>query len=224
MGDNSQPSFYDPAQNQELAGDHTPASPLAEAANEANKPVESSPRRGRPPKAAVAAATALPVSEGVTGDASITPASEPKEGETLEQAIARIRGFRQPFGALHQKLALPQRIGYHRHWFNDVAGRVDEAKASGWAHIKNPRDGTPLKRVVGTGRDNNVLYAFAMELPEVFWQEEMDARHQQAKEKIDAIKAKPFRAQAGQAQASDQGKFYNPHEETGAGPLQVTKG
>ena len=164
------------------------------------------------------------VSAGVSADASIAPAFEPKDGETLEQAIARIRGFRQPFGALQQKLALPVRIGYHRHWFNDVAGRVDEAKTSGWSHVKNPRDGTPLKRVVGTGRDNGVLYAYAMELPDVFWHEEMDARHQEAKARIDGIKAKPFRAQAGQAQASDQGKFYNPVEDSGAGPLQVVKG
>lgn len=205
-------SFYDPQ------GEAAQAGTAATAAPEKRKP-------GRPPGPAKQAAdVAVDVVAGVSADASIAPNSEPQEGETLEQAIARIRSFRQPFGAMHQKLALPPRIGYHRHWFNDVAGRIDEAKASGWAHIKNPRDGTPLKRSVGTGRDNNVLYGYAMELPEVFWQEEMAARHQQAREKIDAIKAKPFRAQSGQSQASDQGKFYNPVEETGAAPLQIVKG
>jgi hypothetical protein len=163
-----------------------------------------------------AAQPSVPVSDNLSADASIAAES----GETLEEAIARIRQIRKPFGAaLTQKLALPVRIGYHRHWFNDVAGRVDEAKANGWAHIKNPRDGTPLKRVVGTGRDNGVLWAYAMELPEVFWQEEMDARHAAAKAKVDAIKAKPFQAKPGQAQASDQGKFYSPID----APLQVVK-
>ena len=205
MADNKPEAFYDPT-----------ASAAAESVPQKRKP-------GRPPNPKPAIVeTAIPVSEGLTADATIASIAAPQPEETVEQAIERIRGLRKPFGtALAQKLALPQRNGYHRHWFNDVAGRIDEAKESGWSHIKNPRDGTPLKRAVGTGRDNQVLFAYAMELPEVFWQEEMAARHQQAKEKIDAIKAKPFRAQPGQAQASDQGKFYNPTEESGAGPLQV---
>jgi hypothetical protein len=158
-------------------------------------------------------------------DASLTPSGEPREDETLEQSIERIRALRertrQEWGAFTQKLALPPRIGYHRHWFNDVAGRIEEAKSAGWAHVKNPRDNTPLKRTVGTGRDSNVLVAYAMELPQIFWQEEMDARNKVASDKVAAIKAKPFSSQPGQAQASDQGKFYSPNE---TGPIQVTKG
>lgn len=192
-------------------------------------PVKRGPGRPPNPKPAVAAADqAVDVETNISADASIAPNSEPQDGESLDQAVARIRAERERsgrhvFGSLHQKLALPVRSGYHRHWFNDVAGRVDEAKASGWAHIKNPRDGTPLRRAVGTGRDSNVQWAYAMELPLVFWQEEMDARHALAKEKIDGIKASPFRAQPGQSQVSDQGKFYNPVEGN-AGPLQVVKG
>lgn len=162
--------------------------------------------------------------EGVTGDAEIALNATAHEGETLEQTIARIRQIRQPFGAMSQKLALPTRSGYHRHWFNDTAGRVDEASASGWAHISNPRDGNPLKRVVGSGRDNGALYAYAMEIPSVFWDEMMDDRHERAQAKIDSIKKNPFAAKAGQAKPSDRGKFYDPHEETGGGPLQVVKG
>jgi hypothetical protein len=181
---------------------------------------------GRPPNPAkVAAAVAVDVTAGVSADASIAPDSTPQAGETLEQATERIRslrGTRSPFGSLHQKLALPARPGYHRHWFNDVGGRIDEAKASGWAHVKNERDGSPLKRSVGTGRDSNVLYAYAMELPLVFWQEEMDARHDEAKSRVDAIKKKVAVAQPGQSQASDQGKFYSPVE--GTDPIQVVKG
>jgi hypothetical protein len=174
-----------------------------------------------PTKAAVE--QAIEVSEGVTASAELAPKSAPQGEETVEQAIARIRAIRQPFGNLTQKLALPKRAGYHRHWFNDVAGRIDEALTSGWSHIMNPRDGKPLKRAVGTGRDNGVLNAYAMELPEIFWQEEMDARHKQASEKIDAIKKQPFRSAPGQAKASDTDKFYSPAEGT-TGPLSITKG
>lgn len=177
---------------------------------------------GRPPKAAIAE-PAHEVAENLTADHALAPDAAPKEDETLEQSIARIRAIRLPFGgAMAQKLALPKRPGYHRHWFNDVAGRIDEASASGWAHIINPRDGKPMHRVVGTGRDNKALEAYAMELPEVFWKEEMDARHAVASERVDAIKKNPFPAAPGQAKAADAGKFYSPTE--GAGPLQVVKG
>lgn len=195
------------------------------------KPAEASAspekrKPGRPPGAATkaAAASAIEVKPGVTAPAELT-AVPPQEAETLEQAIARIRSIRKPFdGAMTQKLALPVRAGYHRHWFNDVAGRIDEAVASGWAHVINPRDGKPYKRVVGSGRDGKALEAYAMEIPNVFWQEEMDARHEIAKAKVDSIKKRPAVAQPGQAQASDSGKFYSPHDSRGIDPVQVTKG
>lgn len=174
------------------------------------------------PSAAIAH-PAVEVEAGLTADHSLAPDAAPQEGETLEQSIARIRAIRAPFGAMSQKLALPKRPSYHRHWFNDIAGRIDEATQSGWSHILNPREGNkPLKRVVGTGRDNGALFAYAMELPEVFWQEEMDARHKDAISKIDSIKKNPFVSKPGQAQASDKGKFYDPSE-SAAGPLSVVK-
>lgn len=210
--EDKQPSFYDPQ------------SDAAPAASPPNNAVENSDeakrKRGRPAKSAAEAA--VDIASNMTVDA------QPQENETLEQAIARIGALRdktrQEWGQFLQKLALPVRPGYHRHWFNDVAGRIDEAKASGWAHVKNPRDGTPHKRAVGTGRDNNVLYAYAMELPDVFWQQEMDARHAIAKQKVEGIKKKIASAVAGQAQASDQGKFYSPVEESGRDPVSVVKG
>ncbi len=217
MADNDkQPSFYEPQ-----------ADPVAETAqNAVDNNGTDKPKRGRPAKNAADAAVNVAI--GLSADVALAPTNDAPEGETIEQAVARIGALRDKtrheWGRFSQKLALPVRPGYHRHWFNDVAGRIDEAKASGWSHVKNPRDGTPLKRVVGTGRDNNVLWAYAMELPDVFWNEEMDLRHNAAKERIDAIKAKPFRAAPGQSQASDQGKFYNPVEESGASPIQVVKG
>ncbi len=129
----------------------------------------------------------------------------------LEAEIARIRSIRKPLGAYSQKLALEKRPGYHRHWFNDIAGRVEEAAANGWAHVKG-KDGKPISRCVGSGRDKGALYAFAMELPEVFWLEDQAARHQVATDKVDALKRSPVRAEPGTAKPSDKGKFYDPTE------------
>lgn len=143
-------------------------------------------------------------------------------GETLAQAIERIRSTRKPLGAYSLKLALPQRAGYHRHWFNDVAGRIGEAQASGYAHIPD-KDGKPICRAVGTGRDRGVQYAFAMEIPYVFYAEDMAAKHQVASDQLDALKKSPFRAPSGGAEKSDAGKFYDPVE-SAAGPLSIQKG
>ena len=190
----------------------------------APKPKAAEPKIEAAPKTEVAEPS-LPVAEGLTADHALAPNAEPQDGETLEQAIARVRAVRSPFGVTTQKLALPVRPGYHRHWFNDVAGRIDEATTSGWAHVKDQKTGQPMKRTVGSGRDGGALIAYAMELPEVFWQEEMDARHKRASEQIDAIKKRPFAEKPGQAQASDKGKFYDPTEGgTNAGPLTVVKG
>ena len=189
---------------------------------------------GWSPKAKDDAATkaaveeAIEITGGVTASVEVVSDGLPKEGETLEQAVARVAAIRdqnrKEWGSLSQKLALPKREGYHTHWFNDIAGRIDEALASGWSYRMNPRDGKPFRRVVGTGRDSKPLEAFAMDLPLVFWKEEMDARHKTASDRIDAIKKNPFQAKPGQAQASDRGKFYDPTEGSGAGPLQVVKG
>lgn len=139
----------------------------------------------------------------------------------LAAEIARIRSFRKPLGAFAQKLALPERPGYKRHWFNDVAGRVVEAELNGWTHVKGT-DGKPISRCVGSGRDKGALYAFAMEIPMVFWQEEQNARNEVAAEKMNSLRASPFRAAPGTAKASDKGKFYDPSEHD-AGPIQIVK-
>lgn len=137
----------------------------------------------------------------------------------LAAEIARIRSIRKPIGAYSQKLALPERPGYKRHWFNDIAGRVEEAGANGWAHVKGS-DEKPICRCVGTGRDKGAMYAYAMEIPMVFWVEDMNARNAAAKACTDGLKAQPFRAAPGTAQKSDSGKFYSP-DDTGSAPLNI---
>ena len=137
--------------------------------------------------------------------------------------IERIRKFRKPIGAYTQKLALPERNQYKRHWFNDTAGRIEEAGRSGWAHVTG-KDGKPISRCVGTGRDKGAMYAYAMEIPRVFWLEDMAARNQAATAKIEGLKANPFVSKAGESKAADRGKFYDPTESTtDTGPLQIVK-
>ena len=187
------------------------------------------PKSDEPPEPSAAIAQpALEIGTAESVDHALAPdAAAPQQGEeTLDEAIARIGAararIREQFGSMSLKLAMPTRSGYHRHWFNDVAGRLDEAQRSGWAHVNDRATGKPLKRTVGSGRDGGALVAYAMELPEVFWQEEMEARNKVASDKLESIKKNPFASKPGQAQASDKGKFYDPTEGgTNAGPLTI---
>lgn len=152
-------------------------------------------------------------------DAAETGDGAAPDGETLDQAIARIRATRKPVGAYSQKLALPSRSGYHRHWFNDTAGRIEEAAANGWAHVKGS-DGKPIKRCVGTGRDRGALFAYAMEIPLVFWQEDQDSKNRAAGDVMDNLKRAPVRAPVGGTTQADKGKFYDPTESS-EGIIQI---
>lgn len=162
-----------------------------------------------------AAAAPLPVQAGdesLTADAQIALGHVAGDDESYEAKIERIRKLRKPFGAFSQKLALDEREGYKRHWFNDSPGRIDQAKANGWEHVKD-KQGRPVQVVVGTGRDKGPLLAYAMELPKLFWEQDMAARHLEAKARMDGIKKNPFPSQPGAADRSDAGKFYSPGDE-----------
>lgn len=151
--------------------------------------------------------------ETVSRDA--VPAEYDDASAARRQAEDIRRKRTRPFGSMTQKLALPERPYYKRHWFNDTPGRVQMARESGWTHV---RDGDePIKRVVGSGRDGGALNAYAMEIPKEIYEEEAAARHAMAQAKVDEFKRNPFRAQAGAAQQSDVGKFYSPE----ADPLTV---
>lgn len=124
----------------------------------------------------------------------------------LEDDIARIRAAResQPFGAFDQKMTLPPIEGYHSHWFNDKPGRVDIAKRAGWTHINNP-DGTPRMLVVDSGG----LKAYAMKIPQQFWDEDQARQQAKADAALAAVKKKPDAAGI-PIKPSDKGTFYTP--------------
>jgi hypothetical protein len=177
-----------------------------------------------PSAAAQMGRESVEISEGVGADVSLMDAFGAEETDPVELArkIEEIRATRKPFGGQGLKLALPKRVGYYRYWFSDTAGRIELALASGWSHIKNRRDGKPIKRTVGSGRDGNALIGFAMELPEVIWLEDVAARNKIAEQAIESIRKSPFRAAAGSSKPADRGKFYSADET--AGPLQISKG
>jgi hypothetical protein len=120
----------------------------------------------------------------------------PRPAEQQPQEQARPRPARKPFGALDQKLAYPDRLGYHRHWFNDVAGRVARAQEGGYEHVKD-REGKNVTRIVGTAEGGGALNAFLMEIPEEWYQEDMAAQQSEIDAKEAIIKRGNFESKEG---------------------------
>jgi len=98
------------------------------------------------------------------------------------------RSSRKPFGAAIQKLAYPQRENFHRHWFNDEAGRIDHAEECGWTHVVESTTGKNVVRIVGTTPTGTPLMAFLMEIPEEWYQDDMKVYQDEINEKEAAIK------------------------------------
>lgn len=109
---------------------------------------------------------------------------------------------RKPFGSMVQKLAVPPRPGYHRHWFNDEPGRVDQAKENGYNHVLDNATKKPIQRVVNKAGQQ----AWLMEIPQAWFDEDMAAQQQAVDDKEDTIRR-------GQVDASDprdrDGRFRN---------------
>lgn len=94
---------------------------------------------------------------------------------------------RQPFGNQTQKLAYPQRANFHRHWFNDDPGRIDQAIGAGYTHVED-KDGTKVKRVVGSNAGGLPILGYLMEIPEEWYKEDMAAQQKIVDTMDDAIR------------------------------------
>jgi len=98
-------------------------------------------------------------------------------------------GGRRPLGRRRAKLEYPARPGFHRRWLNDVPGRIDDAKAGGYAHVKDKEKGKPVMRIVGTKEGGGGLVAYLMEIPDALW----NADFAKKQEDLDELDAQIFR-------------------------------
>lgn len=110
------------------------------------------------------------------------------EGEQAPNALRP--GFvRKPFGNQEQRLQYPERAGYHRHWFNDIPGRILRAEEAGYTQVNDAHTGKPVCTVVGIGRGGDGLTAFLMEIPQAWYDEDMAAQDNVVLERLGQIKA-----------------------------------
>jgi hypothetical protein len=103
----------------------------------------------------------------------------------------RRRRNRKPFGNLDQKLAYPERAGYHRHWFNDVPGRLMRAGEAGYDQVKDG-NGQPVHMVVGVARGGGALTAYLHEIPLEDYLEDMAANDSVVENRLHEIRQGQF--------------------------------
>lgn len=96
---------------------------------------------------------------------------------TDDEVPARIvtRETRKPFGTKEQKMAREPIPGFHIHWFNDVPGRIDRAKESGYEHVLD-KNNCPERLVVGKSEEGTPIYAYLMKIPQTWYDDDMAAQ------------------------------------------------
>jgi hypothetical protein len=62
-----------------------------------------------------------------------------------------------------ESLAIPERKGFHRHWFNGFGNRIEVALVVGWRHVED-ETGQHVVRCVGQSKRKGALYATLMEI------------------------------------------------------------
>lgn len=157
------------------------------------------PRRGpgRPSQAELAARADI---NGLKNEAGSTQDLQSSDKSGSDIPSKRVR---RPFGSQTQKLFYPQREGYHRHWFNDVPGRIDMALEAGYEHVRE--DGKSVIRYVGVSPTGGALNAFLMETPKE-WHEDDLKREQR---RVDLNEAALKKGSVLDTQGENQEVFYN---------------
>jgi len=93
---------------------------------------------------------------------------------------------RKPFGSQDQKMAYPEREGYHRHWFNDSPGRIYRATEAGYTHVIG-HDEEKVSLVVGSKEGGGPLLAYLMEVPQEWWEEDRKSTQKITDDTLNAI-------------------------------------
>lgn len=128
-----------------------------------------------------------------------TSVVETKPAEEIKPVKSAARKERIPLGRTRLKLTAPKRPGFHRHWINDVGGRLEEAENGSYKFVTddglkvgetalgsgNQDLGSRVSRIVGRAEDGKPIRAYLMEIEEEYYQQ--DQREKQ--KRLDVIDA-----------------------------------
>lgn len=125
------------------------------------------------------------------------------------QADRPKRESRVPFGVARTKLEVPMTMeGYHLHWVNDSAGRIQEAQRGGYTFVE-PKEvqavdsGSQVKRLVGRNEDGSAQYAYLMKIEREFYDEDQQTIQSEVDQFDRAIKRGTLEEVSGDRRYSD---------------------
>lgn len=128
----------------------------------------------------------------------VRPGSTPVVSEETPTPVKEVtRTKRKPFGSQTQKLAYAARAGYHRHWFSDLPGRIEQAAEAGYTHVMDT-EGKKVARVVGISPSGGPQTGFLMEIPQEWYDEDMSREQQTVDERDHAIRTGSVGGKPGQ--------------------------
>lgn len=140
--------------------------------------------------------------------AAAPPAPKPlpaaEEMVTLDDGTILTFAERRTFGGMEQTMARPARPGFHRHWFNDEPGRIEQARAAGYTQVLLP-NGQPDAIVVDKQQGKK---AYLHEVPLSWYKADMAAQQKLPDEKERAIQTGNAPGEDGSAPGLESGKTY----------------
>lgn len=118
------------------------------------------------------------------------PAPAPEAADLDPDVIAEIAARRRNAPKVgSSKMAIPQRVGWVRRWFNDSPGRIAMKRQQGWEICKNEETGENWMMVVNNSiTEAGGLKGYVMEIPLQFYKEDQDAKQKN----LDAIDAQIY--------------------------------
>lgn len=145
-----------------------------------------------------------------------TVSNQLARGPRPETRETKGRKKRVPLGTPKQKMGAPKRAGYVRRWVNDTPGRLIQAQEAGYefvadeesAHEKGRAGARKLR--VGVTEEKVSLYAYLMEIPEEFYNEDQALKQEPIDQFEDQLR------HGGKVSGADRGRdsdaFYTPSE------------
>lgn len=107
------------------------------------------------------------------------PATEPAPAATTvaetPEPTPPAQGTRRPFGERRLRLENTPIPGFQCYWFNDLPGRIDQAKEAGYTHVTDS-NGAPVVKVAGVMEGGGGLKAYRMKIPIEFYLEDQAAK------------------------------------------------
>lgn len=128
----------------------------------------------------------------MVNELALENSAEKAESSKVESALPKRRKRAPVTGEQRLKLSAPTRPGYVRRFVNDSGNRIRDLYDRDYEYVEDKSistdgEGTRVCRRVGVKKDGSPLYAYLMEVPEKYYQEDQREKQRPLDEFDEAI-------------------------------------